>query len=62
MIGELVGFVPPASTGAVLAAIEASDPVLVVGLTLAGLFEGAALGAAQATVLSRDAPAVNRRD
>ena len=45
-----------------MAAIEASDPVLFVGLTLAGLFEGAALGAAQATVLSRDAPAVNRRD
>ena len=31
---------PPASTGAVLAAIGASDPVLVVGLTVAGLFEG----------------------
>ena len=54
---------PPASTGAVLAAIGASDPVLVVALTAAGLLEGAAaLGAAQARVLSRDASTVNRRD
>ncbi|HET6951669.1 MAG TPA: hypothetical protein VFI47_14905 [Acidimicrobiales bacterium] len=59
--GELVGFVPPAVTGAVLAAAGAPDAVLVPALTLAGLCEGAVLGAAQARVLGRYAPGVDRR-
>ncbi|HEX6311358.1 MAG TPA: hypothetical protein VF152_06995 [Acidimicrobiia bacterium] len=61
LVGELVGFVPPAVTGASLAAAGVSDAALVVGLTVAGLLEGAALGAAQAWVLARSAPAVDRR-
>lgn len=56
-----MGFVPPAVTGATLAAIGASDPVFVAGLTIAGLVEGAALGVAQAWVLARHAPAVDGR-
>jgi len=59
--GELVGFVPPAITGAALATIGVSDPALVVGLAIAGLCEGFVLGAAQAWVLARHAPAVNGR-
>jgi hypothetical protein len=59
VIGELVGFVPPAVTGAVLGAADAPDAVLVAGLTLAGLAEGAALGTAQRRVLRDAAPAVD---
>jgi hypothetical protein len=59
LFGELVGFVPPAVTGAALAAIGTSDAVLVLGLTIAGSFEGALLGAAQARVLERDAPEID---
>ena len=62
VVGEMVGFVPPAVCGATLAAIGASDVVLVVGLTLAGLLEGMAIGVAQARVLARYAPAINGRD
>lgn len=61
VLGELVGFVPPAVTGAALGAANAPDLVLVVGLTVAGAMEGAVLGMAQATVLRRHAPAVDRR-
>ena len=60
-VGELVGFIPPAVTGATLAALGASDPVLVIGLTLAGMAEGAVLGVAQAKVLSGYRPAVDDR-
>ena len=59
LVGELVGFVPPALTGAWLGALAVPDPVLVVGLTIAGAFEGAALGIAQARVLARFAPRVD---
>jgi hypothetical protein len=62
LVGELVGFVPPAVTGATLAAVGAADVVLVAGLTVAGLFEGAVVGVAQARVLARGAPAVDGRD
>jgi hypothetical protein len=62
LVGELIGFVPPALTGAGLAALGAPDPVLVVGLTLAGMVEGAAIGIAQARVLARFAPGVDGRD
>jgi MFS family permease len=62
VVGEMVGFVPPAVCGATLAAVGAPDLVLVVGLTLAGLLEGMAIGVAQARVLAHFAPAVNRRD
>jgi hypothetical protein len=61
VIGELVGFVPPAATGALLATLGASDGALVVGLTVAGLFEGAAIGTTQAIVLAGDAPSVDGR-
>jgi hypothetical protein len=61
LIGELVGFVPPAIMGATLATIGVADLVFVVGLTIAGLFEGVALGVAQSTVLARHAPAVSGR-
>jgi hypothetical protein len=61
LAGELVGFVPPAIVGTTLATIGVPDPVLVVGLTVAGLLEGVALGMAQSRVLARHAPAVNGR-
>lgn len=61
LVGELVGFVPPAVTGATLGALGSPDAVMVVGLTAAGLLEGAALGAAQARVLARHAPGVDGR-
>jgi hypothetical protein len=62
VFGELAGFVPPAVVGASLASVDASDLALVAGLTLAGLLEGAAIGAAQARVLARYAPNVRGRD
>ena len=62
VVGELVGFVAPAVTGATLATVGAPDALLVIGLTLAGLVEGAAVGTAQARVLAGYAPAVDRRD
>jgi hypothetical protein len=58
--GELIGFVPPALTGAALGAAGSPDLVLVGGLTAAGLLEGAALGVTQARVLAQFAPAVDR--
>jgi hypothetical protein len=61
VVGELVGFIPPAVTGATLTALEASDPALVAGLTAAGVLEGLALGVAQSRVLRRFAPTVDRR-
>lgn len=60
VVGELIGFVPPAVTGATLAALDAPDPVLVAGLVLAGLLEGAVIGIAGARVLRRHAPDVSR--
>ena len=57
--GELVGFVPPAVTGASLAALGAPDVALVVGLTLAGALEGLSVGAAQAAVLRRHAAGID---
>ncbi len=60
-LGELVGFVPPAVTGATLAALGAPDVALVVGLTLAGALEGLSVGAAQAAVLRRHAAGVDGR-
>jgi hypothetical protein len=61
LVGELVGFLPPAIAGAALSAAGVADPVLVVGLTLAGLVEGTVLGIAQSRVLARHAPAVDSR-
>jgi hypothetical protein len=58
VLGELVGFVPPAVTGAALAAAGVSDALLVSGLVLAGLLEGAAIGTAQAYVLHPVLPAL----
>ena len=62
VIGELVGFIPPAVTGATLASLGAPDVVLVVGLSLAGILEGATIGVAQARVLARYAPDLDGRD
>ncbi len=61
VLAELVGFIPPAVTGASLSALGVSDVFLVAGLTLAGSLEGAAIGAAQAWVLRRYAPQINGR-
>lgn len=60
VIGELIGFVPPALTGASLAALGVGDAVLTAGLTLAGSLEGAALGWAQSAVLARRIPELRR--
>ena len=62
VVGEMVGFLPPAICGATLAAIGVPDVVLVVGLTIAGLLEGLAIGVAQARVLARFAPDVDGHD
>ncbi|MDV6014241.1 hypothetical protein [Haloechinothrix sp. LS1_15] len=61
LVGELIGFVPPAVAGAALVAIAAAPIGLVAGLTVAGAVEGTVLGIAQAWVLRAHAPAVNRR-
>ncbi len=61
VVGEMVGFVPPALVGAVLGVIGVPDVVLVLGLTIAGGFEGAAIGLAQARVLKRNATAIPGR-
>lgn len=53
VVGELVGFVPPAVVGAWLGFSGAGDIALVLGLALAGAVEGAVLGTAQAWVLRR---------
>ncbi len=62
VFGELVGFVPPAVTGAVLAGLGVNDAVLTAGLVAAGSLEGAALGYAQGRVLVRWLPTLVRRD
>jgi len=56
VLGELVGFVPPALTGAGLANAGVTDPVLVSGLVVAGAAEGAILGFAQGRVLTAALP------
>lgn len=56
MIGELVGFVPPAMAGATLVALGASEVLLVLGLVGAGLIEGAVLGFSTGRVLHRYRP------
>jgi hypothetical protein len=61
VLGELIGFVPPALVGATLGAADASDLVMIGGLTAAGVAEGAVLGVAQGSVVSRFAPAVDGR-
>lgn len=62
VLGELIGFVPPAVVGVVLAGFGVVDSVLVLGLTLAGLGEGAVLGWAQSRVLRDEAPSVDGFD
>lgn len=59
LTGELAGFVPPAVAGAGLVLLDAPEPVLVVGLVIAGVFEGLILGSAQATVVERALPGVS---
>jgi fluoride ion exporter CrcB/FEX len=60
-LGEAAGFCIPATAGAVLAALDAPFPVLAPVALLAGLAEGAILGAAQAGALRRALPAVPSR-
>lgn len=59
VVGELIGFVPPALTGAALAANDAGDVAMTISLTAAGLLEGLAIGVAQRHVLQRHAPAID---
>lgn len=61
VVGELVGFVPPALVGAWLGFSGAGDVALVVGLTLAGALEGLSIGTAQAWVLRAFAPTIPGR-
>jgi hypothetical protein len=61
VVGEMVGFLPPALVGAALGATGVDDWVLVGGLTLAGTLEGGAIGLAQSRVLRRAAPLIDRR-
>ena len=58
VIGELIGFLPPAVTGAALVAFDAPEVVLVGGLVVAGVAEGLVLGWAQNIVLRRLIPDV----
>lgn len=58
IVGELLGFVPPALTGAVLVVLDAPEAVLVLGLVLSGMAEGLVLGAAQSHVLRDALPSV----
>lgn len=62
VVGELVGFVPPAVAGSALAAAGVGDGTLVAGLVVAGALEGAVLGAAQARVVRAELPGVRARD
>lgn len=59
VLAELVGFVPPAATGAALAAAGTADAVLVPALAAAGALEGAAIGVGQAWVLRRHAAPIS---
>jgi hypothetical protein len=61
MLGELVGFVPPAVAGAVAYRAGAPDWAMLPILAVAGSLEGAALGYAQSTVLDDELPSVSRR-
>lgn len=59
VVGEFVGFLPPALTGVALVALDASDPVIVVALTVAGVLEGLALGIAQVGPLRSTWPEID---
>ncbi len=59
IVGELIGFVPPAMTGAVLVVLDAPEAVLVLGLVVAGLAEGLVLGTAQSHVVHDVLPSVS---
>jgi hypothetical protein len=59
VLGELIGFVPPALVGTLLSWLDASELLLVAGLVLGGCAEGAVLGAFQARVLRAPFPAVS---
>lgn len=61
VLGELVGFLPPALVGTALGRAGASDWAMILGLTLAGSLEGAAIGFTQSRVLARFVPEVNGR-
>ena len=58
IVGELIGFVPPAMTGGVLFAVDASAVVMIVGLVVAGIAEGVILGAFQSRVVVQLLPGV----
>ncbi|MGB7861464.1 MAG: hypothetical protein WBM90_13285 [Acidimicrobiia bacterium] len=58
VLGELVGFIPPALTGALLVWLDSPEAVLVTGLVVAGVAEGAILGEAQSRVMRVGLPAV----
>ena len=58
MVGEFWGFAPLAFVGAGLVALGASDGVLILGLTIAGVLEGVVLGRFQSAVLRTWIPTV----
>jgi hypothetical protein len=61
VLGELVGFIPPAMVGTALGRAGAGDAALVLGLALAGALEGAAIGFTGSRVLARYLPDVDDR-
>lgn len=61
VVGELVGFIPPALVGTALGVAGAGDAALIAGLTAAGALEGAALGYTQSRVLARYLPSLDGR-
>lgn len=60
-IGEVLGFVAPAVAGVALATAQVADGWMVLGLTLAGMVEGLAIGTFGARVLGRHLPGFDRR-
>jgi hypothetical protein len=61
VVGELVGFVPPALVGAALVVAGVPDGVLVAGLVAAGAIEGAVLGVTTGRVLGCELPMLDVR-
>lgn len=60
VVGELVGFLPPALVGVLLVTMEVSDLIIVLGLTAAGVLEGVALGVAQSGPIRSVWPQIER--
>lgn len=61
VLGELVGFIPPAVVGTALGSAGAGDAGMVLGLAAAGALEGAAIGFTGSRVLARYLPDLDGR-